>query len=306
MSRLIPLVAVVFAAGCSRPPPAPVGLDDSARFLLRNFYEDDATIGAGLTGWMDWYDDEGQALLGVDATVDNVSGFELAGVDANDIAMLPVADDGRDLTRAHGVVALADMDCPWADAQGLLVRGDQDVVFSGDMDTYARTFLTSRSTFEGASAALEFTPINDPIAILDPAFDATPLQSDLLLTDNHVTSSDIGVTLTYDLVLNLRHGVFQVQGEDMVALLIVTSIPERAESTDQTTLAQSYSVEVNLSREGRTFRMLAEWSELDSPLMAPDSPLALSSAVNKIRKSAERMTGICQGDIDIPAEGSSP
>lgn len=304
MIRFVPILALM--AGCSRPPPAPVGLNDSARFLMRNFYEGDATIGAGLTGWMDWYDAEGAALLGVDATTDNVSGFELAQLAPEDIALLPFADDGRDLSRAHGVVALADMTCPWADAEALLVRGDQEAVFSGDMDTYERTFLTSRTAFQGASASLEFSGIDDPIAILDPSFDPTPIDTDLLLTENHATATDLGVTLTYDLVLNLRHGVYQVQGEDTVALLIVTSIPARAESTDQTTLAQSYSVEVNLSREGRTFRMLAEWSELDSPLMAPDSPLALSSAVNKIRKSAERMTGICQGDIDIPDEGSSP
>ena len=48
--------------------------------------------------------------------------------------------------------------------------------------------------------------------------------------------------------------------------------------------------------------MLAVWTELDSPMMGPDSPLVLSSAVNQIRHSAEHMTAICQGDIEIPAE----
>jgi hypothetical protein len=302
MKRLVPLL--LLAGGCSRPPPAPVGLDDSATFLLRNFYEDDATIGAGLTGWVDWYDDEGAALTDLDATAANVSGFQLAQLDAEDVAMLPVDDDGRDLNKAYGVVALADMDCPWAFAEELLVRGDQNVVFEGDMDTYARTFGTPREDYVDASAALEFAGIDSAIPILDPEFDPAELSTDFMPTMNVVTASDLGVTLTYDLMLNFRHGIYEVQGEETVATLIITTIPSIAESTDASTLAQSYSIEVDLDRDGRTFRMLAEWSELDSPIMQPDSPLALSSAVNKIRKTAERMTAICQGDIDIPDEGS--
>lgn len=303
VTRLLP--AILLLAGCSAPPAAPVGLDDSAKFLLRNFYEDDLTVSAGLTGWMDWYDTEGAELMGVDATMANVSGFQLAALAPEDIAMLPVDDDGRDLSKAHGVVALADMDCPWRSAEALLGRSDQHVVFEGDMDAYERTYLTSREVFEGASDDLEFIGIDQAIPILDPAFDPAPMQTDFMPTTNLVTASDLGVTLTYELMLNFRHGIYEVQGEPTVATLIVTAIPRRAESTDASTLAQSYSVEIDMDRDGRTFRMLAAWSELDSPLMAPDSALALSSAVNKISKTAERMTAICQGDIEIPAEGSA-
>lgn len=297
------MILFVALLGCKAPPPAPVGLDDASRYLLREFYSDDATIGAGITGFMDWFDSEGAALAEEDATTDNVNGYQLASLTPEDVALLPAADDGRDLSRAHGVIAIVDMDCPWAEAEALLVRTDQDMVFEGDLLTYQRDYLTSRADFEGASAALAFQGIDAPIPALDPTFDPDPLSSDLMWTVNHdVSARNLGVTVTYDLVLNLRHGIYNVQGEDRVATVIVTSIPERAASTDASTVAQSYSIEVDLDREGRNFRMLAIWTELDSPMMEPDSPLVLSSAVNQIRRSAQHMTQICQGEIEIPPE----
>lgn len=298
--RIFPLLFLV--AGCSRPPPAPVGLDDSARYLMREFYEDDATIGAGLTGFMDWFDAEGSALVGEGATAENVDGFQLAGLDAEDIAMLPVADDGRDLTRAYGVVALADMDCPWQSAEALLIRADQEVVFAGDFETYDRTYLTSRDLYDSASDDREFVAIDEAIPILDASFDPGPLEPSFLMTENHVSAKNIGVTVTYDMVLQARHGIYDIQGVPTTATLIITSVPERGESTDQSTLAQSYSIEFNLDRDGRTLRVLAIWTEIDSPLMAPDSALVLTKAVNQIRDSAARMTGICQGEIAITDE----
>ncbi len=297
------MIALFALFACKAPPPAPVGLDDASRYLLREFYSDDATIGAGLTGFMDWFDTEGAALAEQDATTSNVDGYQLAQLTPEDVALLPFADDGRQLERAHGVIAMVDMDCPWAEAEALLVRTDQNVVFEGDLLTYQRDFLTSRTEFEGASATRDFQGIDEPIPALDTAFDPSPLSTDLMWTVNHdVSARNLGVTVTYDLVLNLRHGIYQVQGEDRVATVIATSIPERATSSDASTLAQSYSIEVDLDRDGRTFRMLAVWTELDSPMMEPDSPLVLSSAVNQIRRSAEHMTAICQGEIEIPPE----
>lgn len=297
------MIALVALFACKAPPPAPVGLDDASRYLLRNFYEDDATIGAGLTGFMDWFDTEGAALAEQDATTSNVDGYQLAQLTPEDVALLPMADDGRDLSRAHGVIAMVDMDCPWSEAEALLVRTDQDMVFEGDLLTYDREFLTSRSDYEDARDALQFQGIDEAIPALDDAFDPAPQSSDLLWTVNHdVSSRNLGVTVTYDLVLNMRHGTYLVQGEQRLGTVIVTSIPERATSSDESTIAQSYSIEVNLDRDGRNFRMLAVWTELDSPMMEPDSPLVLSSAVNQIRRSAEHMTAICQGEIEIPPE----
>ena len=45
---LVSVTGLLFA-GCKPPPPAPEGLTDSARYMLRNFFEDDATFGAGIT-----------------------------------------------------------------------------------------------------------------------------------------------------------------------------------------------------------------------------------------------------------------
>ena len=54
MRSPLPLLGLATAVlcGCQPPPPAPEGLDEASRFVLREFYSDDATVSAGLTGLM--------------------------------------------------------------------------------------------------------------------------------------------------------------------------------------------------------------------------------------------------------------
>ena len=80
---------------CKAPPEAPSGLDDSTTFVLRNFYADDATFQAGLQGFLNWYETDGAALLGEDATIDTVGAFTVGDLNSADIAHLPVVDDGK-------------------------------------------------------------------------------------------------------------------------------------------------------------------------------------------------------------------
>ena len=56
---LIPLLIA-----CSPPPPAPEGLNEAARYMVREFYSDDATFEAGFQGFMNWFNDEGVSLVG--------------------------------------------------------------------------------------------------------------------------------------------------------------------------------------------------------------------------------------------------
>ena len=44
--------------GCKAPPEAPKGLDDSTRYLVRNFYTADPTFQAGVQGFIDWLEDQ--------------------------------------------------------------------------------------------------------------------------------------------------------------------------------------------------------------------------------------------------------
>ena len=297
-------VLISFASACKAPPPAPEGLDDSTKFLYREFYGDDDTIGAGLTGFMNWYDEDGDELLGQTASLDSTGAFSLQNLTESDIDHLPVAGDGRDLTLASGVVALAEMDCSWDEAEALLVRSDQDVVFKGDFDTYDRTYITSRPLFEDATDGLDFAAIKEPLDVFSDGFEIGDLGSSVLMTSNDAQSTELGVQIQFGIELNLRHGIYDIQGVPTEAMLIETFLPERAEGKNGTnSMEQSYSVEINIARPGgKTLRMLANWVQLESPLVASDSPAVLATAVNKAQDAATRLSKICAGDIEIDSE----
>ena len=61
----------MFVIACQPPPEAPAGLDESTSYMIREFYSDDATYQAGIQGFMQWYEDEGHALVGESATTSN-------------------------------------------------------------------------------------------------------------------------------------------------------------------------------------------------------------------------------------------
>jgi len=295
---LLPLAALA----CKPPPPAPEGLQDSLTYLFRNFYAEDEVVSAGLTGFMDWVDTDGQELLGKTADMDNVGEFTLDYLTAEDVAELPIEGE-VELTFAPGTVALSDLDCDWKETEGYLVRTDQDIVF-GEFDSYSREFLTSRATFESATAGDDFEPVPEPLA--DP-YASTPalgeLERSFLLTDNVATSTEVGVTLEFELLLTLRHGSYEVQGEQAGAFLILTWMPQRAVSAGgDNSIEQSYSLELDVSRPGgRTHRLMASWIQIEG-LFDHDSDTVKVVGVNKNLDSSARLARICSGDDDLPAE----
>jgi hypothetical protein len=315
VSRLHLLLALVaIQPGCARTVPAPEGLDDSTRFLLREFYGDDATISAGLSGFLDWYDEEGNSLVDVEASADNAEGFEVAPLEPADLAALPIPDDGRELLRAQGVIGLARTDCAWDAAEALLVRADQAVVFDGEWSHYERAFVSDRGAFEAASAAVAeggdgFAPVGSRVdtpsggealdASLEPAF---------LLTENAVGTDEAGVVLDYTLHIQLRHGRFDVQGEETPVLLLLTWLPERADGEGGTnSIEQVYGVDVLLEREpGHALRLVASWTDVRSPWLSEDDPsLLISTSVRRIQRFADRLTEICREEVELPLESGA-
>lgn len=290
------LTTLLAFTACKAPPPAPEGLDSSVQHLYRGFYDSDAEIGAGLTGLMDWFDSEGVELLDQRAELDSVGAFSLAPLSREDIAGLAF-DGDPDPAQASGVVALAEMGCDWKRAEQLLIRPDQHVVFEGDFDVYDRTFVTAREAYEGASEAESFAPIGE----LLPTEVLSDYPSTLMLTENATSSTDLGVTLPFDINLHFRHGLFDVQGEPTHAFLILSWAPAVATSDGgNTSMLQSWGIEANLERPGgKTLRVFANWVELESTFVDSDSPVVKTGAVNKAQDSAERLSGICTGDIAL-------
>jgi hypothetical protein len=312
--RISTLIAgLLFVSACTPPPPAPEGLDDAARFVFREFYSDDATVGAGLTGLMNWYQDEGYSLEGQGATIDEdteledvrpASAFTLANLEWEDLARISLPDDGRDLVAANGIVSLQEMPCTWIETEALLTRSDQNVVFEGTFDSYERTYVTSRDDYEAARESLAFTPILSSLPDLHaPDYVHDGLEPSVMLTTNHIASTELGVTLNYDYLLDFRHGLYEVQGEQLPVWMILSWLKEPASGPGgANTFEQSYSIEVTYGTGDSSLRIFANWSYVDSEIAGPNSPIWSTGAVNKSRDAAQRLSDICSGEIELPAE----
>ncbi len=286
--------------GCTPPPPAPEGLNNAVRFMLREFYEDDATIGAGLTGLKNWYDSEGYSLLGEGANAnDGPDAFQLEDIDTDDIDMLHIPDDGRDLDAVSGVVSLSDMACNWQEAEALLVRPDQDVVFAGDFDSYDRSYISSRSDYEAATESEVFPSVVAPLPdLFESGADLGGLTGAILVTESDVQSTEFTFTLNYQLKLHFRHGNYTVQEEQVPVFIILAVLPEPAADGPRH-FSQSYSVEVNYGLGDRTLRIFGVWSQVYSDDIPLDEDLLDITAVNKSQNAAARLSGICDGSIPI-------
>lgn len=300
MTHRFALPALLALAACSAPPPAPEGLDASTSYLVRNFYADDATLAAGVVGMLNWVDTEGAELLDIEATTSNVDGFSIGDLGTEDVALLPY-DGTRDLSRSKGAVALSVLDCGYEEVEALLVRPDQSNVFD-DFDTYERDFLSDRGAFESATAAGEYPSFEDGVPLHEEGFDPAAYEDGVLVTLNHPESTELGVTLGYDLHLHQRHGVYEIRGEETRVLSVITYTDKpfsSGEGDGDTTLVQSYSVEVNIDQGGEVFRLFAVWNEFSTNLLDYDSPIFLTSAVNKTRDSSARLSDICRGDYVV-------
>ncbi len=327
---------VLLGVGCA-PPPAPEGLDAAARYMVRNFWEDDATFEAGVQGFLNWFEDEGKAILGLapchpDA-VDCEEGkstdaFTVTDLLPEDIAALPLdeqivedtknfedPDDdvlvARDVSKAAGVVSLVEMDCTWIESEALLARPDQDKVFPLDWQSYKRTYATPRKAYDDATSSSTFDPIDEAIDPYADDFDSTAYEGSVMLTDNVVDPTkvfglvDIGA---FPMDLEFRHGIYNVAYGDEApkptgVFAILTYDREAVWDNSGNGLAQSYSLEINAERpNGKTLRMLTVWAEPRSGIVSADDPIALNTAVGKARDSSVLLSKICSGEEEIEGE----
>ncbi len=291
--------------GCKRPPEAPEGLDESARFMFREFYSSDDVIGAGLTGFMDWYDDEGDTLLDATANPDNVEGFEVADLASSDLDAIDLDSyAGRDLSKANGIVSLAAMSCTPAEVEKYNLRSDQMEVFEGQFQQYDREYLSSRAVFEDTTDSGEYPSIDEDIDILSSDFDPDTTEQVLSLMTNEAVTSDAGVTVAFTLVQHWRHGIFEIQGEPTEAFLGIGFVPGPKDGETGTVMLQQYNVQAVIPRSGNmeALRLFALWLQVDSPRVPETSPSRSTTSVNKAKQTAERLNEICNGEVDLPAE----
>ncbi|MCP4871112.1 MAG: hypothetical protein GY898_20585 [Proteobacteria bacterium] len=295
------LMAVVLASGCKPPPPAPEGLDASSAYLIREFHAADDVFDAGLQGFMEWFDDEGFELVGERATSDTTDAFTVGDLSDTDISYLPVVS-GRDIEAAAGIVSLSDMDCEVAQSEALLVRPDQFNVFADDWDAYDRTFDTDRDAYEDAT---DYAPIDEAQDVFAEDWDGGAFASTLMITSNvGDPAPELGGLADlpgFPLFLHFRHGVHQ-RGEVAMPYYAILSFNPDAVSNEAETqhLHQSFTIEINIEQTpGRTLRMLALWTEIQGAGLSSDDALSLNYAVNKAQASAERLSAICAGEIEI-------
>jgi hypothetical protein len=274
--------------------------------MVKEFYNEDDRFAAGIQGFMNWFDTEGYLLVGESASDGNTDTFTLNDLEQSDVDHLPIEDYGQDLSRAKGVISLAEMDCTWKEAEAFLLRNDQDAVFAGDWETYDRTYLSDRSTFEQASSNDEYPEISEPLSPFVDDFNTEDVSANLMFTLNQADPTPLlGVDLpAYDLYLDFRHGTYVVEDEEISVSAIITYMKEGAYDEDgDNGLAQSFSVELNIARPNdKTLRALAVWAEPVSNILEPDSAVSLNYAVNKSLASSERISAICGGEEEIPAE----
>ena len=300
------LISLALAAGCKpAPPEAPEGLEDTARFLMREFYSDDATIGAGLTGLMQWYADEGQALDGETPTSndENVAAdFQLQPLAASDLAVTQVSSTDRDLELAAGVMAVATLSCTWDQIEMLGGRADQDVVFEGEWAHYARTFDTDRAAYDAATTARDFPAINQAIDPLAEDFDPADTAESILWTTNPLGTSEFGVNLDYTLNINFRHGLYLVGEDERHATLTLTWQPDSTTgSGGNNSLHQNWGVDALVENaDGQIVRLVVIWSDIESAATGTD--LLVNLQVGRINRFAERMSELCDDPSLLPAE----
>lgn len=289
-------------AGCQAPPPeAPQGAEAGTRFLMSSFYADDATIGAGLTGLMNWYDDEGAALDGEAPEIgnDEAADYTLLPLAPDDLATTQVSTTDRPLDSMNGVMAVSTVGCTFAQVEELGARADQEVVFEGEWAHYARTFETDRAAYEAATAG-EIPAITAPIDPLTADFADTA--GALMLTSNPLGTSEFGTNLDYTLNLHFRHGTYLIQEEERSATLILSWQPDPTTGAGgSNSLHQTFAIDALVEVDGGVRRFAATWNDVESSATGTDE-IIVRLTVRRINRFAERMTELCADMSQLPPE----
>jgi len=307
----------VLSMACSQPPPAPESLNEAVQYMFREFYAADPEFQAGVQGFMNWYNTDGKEIADVQADLNTAHKYTLDPLSLEDVAHLPLDDEillnvkddlwgARDPSLAIGVISVGSMGCDWKTAERYLTRPDQDTVFNSDWESYSRVYLSSEEAFLAASEAESFDAMPDAVAPWTDGFDHDSLSKTLLRTVNQVDPSKVLTSNieAYELNLDLRHGLFEVDDSEVGALAILTYNKGAAwGSGGNDGLVQSYSVELNVETgPNQTMRMLAVYAQAESAATDTDGALAYTYAVNKSLKSSQRMSEVCSGEAEVPEQ----
>ncbi len=303
---LVLLVPTLLLPACEPPPPAPEGLDAASSFVIREFYNDDASFEAGLQGFMNWFYEEGEELVGLrpvdietEGEEEGTDSFSVGALTSDDVTHLPDNPDGNGLENAAGVVSLAEMSCPWQVAEDFLVRQDQSEVFDA-WEGYDRTYRNSVDVFNKATDDLEFTPILEELDVWGGGFAPADYEKSILFTENTADPSTfLGQNIDpYQLFLDIRHGTFELTDQDsgettptgvFAILTYITGMATNA--TGDAGLLQSFSIEINVERPGdKTLRMLAVWAEpmVGGVPIHPGDPLHNASLNQSVATSLDQ------------------
>lgn len=305
------------ALGCSQPPPAPESLNEAVQYMFREFYAADPEFQAGVQGFMNWYNTDGKEIADVQADLNTAHKYTLDPLSGEDVNHLPLDDEillnakddlwgPRDPSLAIGVISVGSMSCDWKTAEEYLTRPDQDAVFNSDWESYERVYLSSSETFLAASKEESYDQISEALTPWADGFDHDAYGKTLLRTVNQVDPSKVLTSNieSYEMNLDLRHGSFEVDDEDVGALAILTYNNGAAwGSGGNDGLIQSYSVELNVETgPNQTMRMLAVYAQAESAATDTDGALAYTYAVNKSLKSSQRMSEVCSGEAEVSEE----
>lgn len=241
------LALVLGASACTRPPEAPDDLVTLSRFLYANWdAEDPRTMSAGLRNLRDFLADQ-----------DLEGGLQDRSWELDDLLPEDVADidrpDDRDLADCLGTGVAYESPWPVEDHARAQTQEDQRPFEPTAPDNYVR----------------EFPELDDSACFVDRGCDE-------LITVNDVTRQNILLTADFILFKDMRwvdlseeldgSGPWAVSARSWLA----ESWPGRKE---RVWLYQSYSIDVWIEADGRTWRYQTLWSETDPGFDASDGQI---------------------------------
>jgi len=233
-------IALVLASGCEPPPEAPTELSELSGYLFEHWEDEEDTARAqGLQNLYDFFRD-------VDLSQDYA---DLSyALDPLTEDLIDVPHPGRDTSGQLPVGLVTGSAYRPATHAEVIILTDQSPVEPNSPDTYARTFTepTDPSCFPGQGC-------------------------DLVRSDNEIVKDNLIMTIPYDMAKDFRWVQIRIDEQDDWAILGRSWCEEVAVGEQgNTSIDQSFSIDVFLPHDGGGMRYMALWSESTVPGVEDD------------------------------------
>ena len=243
-------ICAVAVAGCNKREPAPTEMTDLVRYGMLHWEEEELLPEAmdNLKAWLADHIDSEEAE----------KGFELPDLAEGDV--LDLERPERDLSLMIGAAGAARSPFPVLDHAGTVVLDSQLFSNPNSYDAYEREVAGDAEAFVSGSG--------------------------LVRTTNAITTTALGVTISYTLFKDYRW----VQAETTDAILARSWVEERfCNDGGDNCLEQTFSLDVFFSEGDETWRLTAAWNELTSPIPIPDSAklFTLSKGIQDVFRSTD-------------------